>query len=939
MKPIKIAALGMALLLIYGCSQSSTHKGEDEITSIRGASNCALKEDQADESKCSQESVVDADTETHIPPAEQNFSTQSLPPPLAVYSSTTNTGVTALFIGNGFSEQFAARIHAPTNTGDLNEHQYTTFVGPTDQWAPQALWDDARHRAVVLGMLNGGDVELVGLTYNPIYPDVAVYKHWIDHALSKNPDTRFFVATPAPTDPTGGDSPDYAARYEILHAQVHTLIDALSAAYPGVDFSCIPSGQGAVDLHELYSAGQFSDVSTMVGDPASAVFRDSSGHPGDMLVALDGLVWLGGLHDVDLSSYSFDPGYAADLKALAKAILDRHAAKYITPAAAHVDAQGDVMRELLAPTPPRKSNILLIMADDLGYNDLAINNDNPDIDTPNMDQIAREGVRFTRHYASAVCSPARAALLAGFVPERLGYLPNGRGISPDLVTLPERLQAEGYTTWHIGKWHIGDLDRKAWPDHQGFDHWFGFLNQWRLAGERTAGGEIALSYPRYNDPWLESDSAPGQHYTGHLESILTDKAIQVLSDLNAAQAPWFLNLWYYAPHGPVTPATEFAQKYPDTPAGKYRALVNQLDYNIGRVVSHLDTIGALQDTIIVVVSDNGGTGAFVNSNAPFYGNKTTLTEGGLRTPLLIKWPDDSVNGQVISDSVSIEDIYPTLLESIGVTPADNLDGKSFYRGVQRLEPIAPRARYWDHVRSPAWTSYGFLSADGRWRFHQTVPIFGVQVPVLYDFDRDPTATHPVAPAPPLQLAKIKEGYQSWYKDVHTVKTAYAPGANGSGVLTGMDFLRTPGFGTYTFGIGIPDARQGPIAAQAGVWDMSRTSNTVTAQFGALTLSGNIQSSDSCHSVIVSGNFSRQVQSGLGPDRMTLSLYIDGVVAQSVDVEGTLQVDDPSVATIIGDPHNASGVGPWVPPAILNTNLQATSPWTLASFSQSLCSNY
>ncbi|MBK6511633.1 MAG: sulfatase-like hydrolase/transferase [Haliea sp.] len=121
-----------------------------------------------------------------------------------------------------------------------------------------------------------------------------------------------------------------------------------------------------------------------------------------------------------------------------------------------------------------KPNILLIMADDLGYNDLAINNDNTQIDTPNMDQLARDGVRFTRHYASTVCSPARAALLTGYHPERLGYLPNGRGISPAIETLPERLQQEGYTTWHIGKWHIGDLERTAWPDHQGFYHWFGF---------------------------------------------------------------------------------------------------------------------------------------------------------------------------------------------------------------------------------------------------------------------------------------------------------------------------------------------------------------------------------------------------------------------------------------------------------------------------------
>ena len=110
------------------------------------------------------------------------------------------------------------------------------------------------------------------------------------------------------------------------------------------------------------------------------------------------------------------------------------------------------------PIEPEKPNILLIMADDLGYNDLAINNDNTLIYTPNLDQLARQGVRFTRHYATAVCSPARAALLTGQHPARNGYVPNGRGISLQLHTLPDVLKEAGYTTWHIGKWHKGNSE-------------------------------------------------------------------------------------------------------------------------------------------------------------------------------------------------------------------------------------------------------------------------------------------------------------------------------------------------------------------------------------------------------------------------------------------------------------------------------------------------
>ena len=588
----------------------------------------------------------------------------------------------------------------------------------------------------------------------------------------------------------------------------------------------------------------------------------------------------------------------------------------------------------VAQNPTGKPNILILMADDLGYNDLAINNDNTNIDTPNMNQIARDGVRFTRHYAAAVCSVARAAFLTGLTPERVGYLPNGRGISPGIVTLPERLQEAGYTTWHIGKWHIGDLERTAWPDYQGFDHWFGFLNQWRLAGVHV-DGELQLSTPRYMDPWLEGDTEPGKNFPGHLENILTDKAIDVISVLHQAQAPWFLNLWFYAPHGPVQPASEFAALYPDTAAGKYQALVNQLDTNIGRIVSHLDTIGALDNTIIVVVSDNGGTNSVLDNNAPYSGKKATVTEGGLRTPLIIRWTDGSINGQVFSDTISIEDIYPTLLAAIDVSPPENQDGNSFYRSLQQLEPAPQKERFWE-----LGNEYGALSSDGSWRLHQPPPGCGgvVPEPRLYNLESDPTATQFESPAPLAQLTQMTESYKAWYRDVHTVKTQYVPNINGGGVLTGMDFLRTPGFYGYTFGIGVPDVLAGQIAAQAGIWDIRRTGDTVMAQYGDVILSGDIENTNSCHSIIVTGTFRRRHSTAIATETITLALIIDGVQAQSIDVPTVLVVPDPTIATIIGDPGNSGQVGVLMAPVILNTNLSTSTPWTVGSFAQELCNS-
>jgi hypothetical protein len=208
--------------------------------------------------------------------------------------------------------------------------------------------------------------------------------------------------------------------------------------------------------------------------------------------------------------------------------------------------------------------------------------------------------------------------------------------------------------------------------------------------------------------------------------------------------------------------------------------------------------------------------------------------------------------------------------------------------------------------------------------------------MLFDLGLDPTSSLPVVPPPPLQLTQMLGNYLAWYTDVHTVETTYVENTNGSGVLTGMDFLRTPGFGWYTFGIGVPHAYEGPIVSQAGVWNMSRTGNTVTAQFGDLILHGDIQNSDSCHSIAVSGSFGRQTASNAGPSRMKLALYIDGIAVQSAELEAVLQVDDPTVETIIGDPLNAANTSLLSPPIIMNTTLTSSSASTPQSFSERLC---
>ncbi len=593
------------------------------------------------------------------------------------------------------------------------------------------------------------------------------------------------------------------------------------------------------------------------------------------------------------------------------------------------------LRAVFEPLAGVSPNVLVIMADDLGYNDLAINNGNSAVNTPNMDQLANDGVLFKRHYAASVCSPARASFLTGLFPERLGYLPNGPGISADIETMPEKLQQLGYTTWHIGKWHIGDYYANAQPDAQGFDHWFGFLNQYRLAGQMS-GGQVVPASPTYIDPWLEGSAVAGQHYTGHLENILADEALDVLEDLQGQTAPWFLNLWFYAPHDPMEPAAEFAQLYPDTTDGKYRALVHQLDHNVGRVVDLLELTGAIENTIVIVVSDNGGRANRLDgndNNFPYPGFKSSLQDGGLRTPMIVRWPDGLEAGTVVDDIVSIEDFYPTILEALGETIPPGLDGHSFYQSMQGLQPPVARDLFWGlSVNNDA---HAVLALEGQWRLLKPRPLFGIEFDArLYDLIVDPFGFYVEDPPPPAVLADLSGRYTTWFKDVHQVETTFTPDGGNGGTLSGSDLQRTPGLGHYTFGIAVGDGHEGSIASQAGVWQLSQTSNQVTATFGPVVLSGTIAASQTCNSVVITGEFERVISTSTS-DSIDVALYVNGVQLDSGSASVGLPVPDTSVSTVIGDAAFPAN-DPLTAPAILNRSLDADSTWTLQDLSDELC---
>ncbi len=333
-------------------------------------------------------------------------------------------------------------------------------------------------------------------------------------------------------------------------------------------------------------------------------------------------------------------------------------------------------------------NFLFLLADDLGWADLACYGGDLH-KTPNLDRLAKNSVRFSDAYAAApVCSPTRASIMTGKTPTRLhmtiwressGNPPQNRKVIPPVtvgdlpfkeVTLAEVLHEAGYYTAHVGKWHLGDASH--YPEAHGFDaniggsHWgapttFFFP----YSGTGTFGNEF-----RYV-PHLELGE-PDEYLTDRL----TSEAIRILDAVG--QRPFYLNMWWHTVHTPIEAPEAMVEPYRQRLSPElnhqnaaYAAMVQSLDANVGRLLAKLDELGVADRTVVVFSSDNGGfinqyRGQRVTNNTPLRSGKGSLYEGGVRVPLMVRWPGVTPNGSKCSEPVSSIDFYPTILEMAGL---------------------------------------------------------------------------------------------------------------------------------------------------------------------------------------------------------------------------------------------------------------------------------
>lgn len=426
-----------------------------------------------------------------------------------------------------------------------------------------------------------------------------------------------------------------------------------------------------------------------------------------------------------------------------------------------------------------RPNVVVIITDDQGYSDVGFNG-NPHLRTPVLDRLAAEATVFDRFYANTVCSLTRASLMTGRDAYRTGVVDTQEGMSvlrPAETTLAEALREGGYRTGLVGKWHLGD-NAPGRPQDQGFDYALTFV-----------GGMIGTSYNplegnSYFDPEL-IENGESRVYPGYCTDIFTDAALGFIRE--ASDQPFFLYLAPVVPHHPLS--------VPDRDAAPYRAqglseetarfygMLSNLDYNVGRLLEVLREEGVADNTLVVFLGDNGTSSLHRQADlweSGLRGRKTSVYEGGLRVPMLIRPPASGGAGIRRTDIASVNDVMPTILDYCDLPVPAELDGLSlrplidgevaalpsralfaqFHRGV---EPIARR---------------NFAVIDGDMKLVQPVGQGGQPFTPetarfeLYDLARDPAEEHDLAAEHTAVVQRLRSAYEAWFADVGAA--GYAP---------------------------------------------------------------------------------------------------------------------------------------------------------------------
>lgn len=430
---------------------------------------------------------------------------------------------------------------------------------------------------------------------------------------------------------------------------------------------------------------------------------------------------------------------------------------------------------LRAAAPRRKPNIIWIMADDLGRNDLGCYGQKI-IRTPNVDRLAKEGTLFTDAYAGCtVCAPSRSVLMTGL---HMGHTsvrsnPGGVPLLPEDVTVAEVLKTAGYATGHFGKWGLGDIGSEGVPWKQGFDSFFGYLNQ----------VHAHWYYPPFlydNDKEVRLPGNEKGKRTTYSHDVIADKALDFVRKHKGE--PFFLYFSPTIPHlellVPEDSMRQYRGKIPEPkpyvtankhyadqpePRTAYAGMVSRLDRDVGRLMALLKELNLERDTVVFFTSDNGGATRlfmddYFNSFGPFRGHKQNLYEGGIRVPMIARWPGKIPAGKSSSFPWAFWDFLPTAAELAGANCPSGLDGVSVLPALQGRTQKPHEFLYWELPRYNAKT--GEFADEipmqaarmGEWKAVRPKPNAAIE---LYNLRTDPGEAKNVAAENPQILARLE----------------------------------------------------------------------------------------------------------------------------------------------------------------------------------------
>ncbi len=428
----------------------------------------------------------------------------------------------------------------------------------------------------------------------------------------------------------------------------------------------------------------------------------------------------------------------------------------------------------VAQTYSDKPNIIYINADDYGIMDIGYNSDR--YRTPNLDRLAKEGMVFTEAYAPAAnCAPSRACVMSGQYGPRHGVytvnssargkaqyrklipIKNTLHLDDEMLTIPEALKAGGYKTIHLGKWHLGED-----PCTQGFDY---------NVGGGTSGSPYGGYFAPFKGPMAKYNKPYGKGT--HSTDIFAEEAIRFMKENK--KNPFFMHMAYYAVHSPIQKVPGMVEKYEgkkDLNAA-YASMVEKMDESIGKIIDQLDALGLKENTLVLFSSDNGGFYE-VSKQTPYRAGKGAYFEGGIREPMIVRWPTKVKAGTSCDAPVIGIDFFPTFLEAAGLPVPSRkvLDGESLMPLMTQKGTLPKRSLYWhfpiylqgdcDASDSLFRTRPGSVVRVGKWKLHEYFEDGRLE---LYNLESDIGERENLAKKMPEKAKELHAMLKAWRKEI------------------------------------------------------------------------------------------------------------------------------------------------------------------------------